>query len=219
MTKKTVATIDAQDTRIGPEGPHSSRQRTAGVIASIAAPVWLAMLVVEFRFGLFPDAATGAGEVANQLGFYIAMIGYAAALALLWGSPVTGAGWFAKFAPLLAASGLAVLVAAGVLTLGTGHQDSWLFPIGGLAMMLGHLLTGIVLAWRGHLRGWHRAAAIAWALSPIVTTAFELSGTGSNFLAEVLWPVTWLALGFALIQDAQSRSGQGSTRARVSRRT
>jgi len=201
MKSTTRVTVDVSSSL--PHAPTSrpSLQRNAGVVAVAAAVLFFVNSLVEFRYGLF-DGATGGAATANQIGFSIALLGWATALVLLMRARLAARGGFAVVAFSLQAAGLTALVVANVMLLGSGSQDSILYPLGGLAQILGGLLGGIALALPGRLGGWHRFAALAFGVVPL-GVAFVLMDS-QNLPVESLMPAAWAVLGAALIQDART---------------
>lgn len=201
MQQSTTPTAPANDAAT------ESRPRTqawAGAVAVTAALLFIANLVLEYRYDLFPDQNPGAANTANQVGFTLAMLGWAGALALLLHARLAARGRFAAVAITILTIGLLALVAANLTTLGSGSQDSALYPVGGLAQLLGVLLTGIALARKDRLHGWDRAAAITFSLAYLAVfgaTFLTLDGE-PTFAVEMLMPLAWAALGAALIHDS-----------------
>lgn len=175
-------------------------QRRAGAIAIGSGALFLTMSLVEWAFGLYPGAGTGAAFVANQLGFSLAMAGQVTAIVLLLTARHAARGTFALIAGTLQALGITALIAASLADLGAGTQESWLYPVGGMANMLGGLLLGIALALPGRLTIWRRWAAIAFAVVPAFIVTPVLIAT-ENVLVESLLPLVWTLLGAALISD------------------
>ena len=188
--------------------PALSRSRTqarAGAIAIAAALLFMACLVIEYRYGLFPDQNLGAANTANQIGFTLALLGWAGALVLLLRARLAARGRFATAAVTILVFGLLALVAANLITTGSGSQDSPLYPIGGLAQLLGVVLTGIALARQDRLHGWDRLAPVFFALAYLAffaATFLVLDGE-PIFTVELLFPLSWIALGGALIHDSR----------------
>jgi hypothetical protein len=177
-------------------------RRRAGWVAAASAVIWFTTLVIEHRYGLFPDQRTGPAVIATQLLFFGGMLGWAAALViLLRGRAVRGR--FAKFALGLQCAGLLGLVAAGLLTLNSGNQDSAVFPVAGLAMILGGILTGIALFVGRALPG--RVRWVGLAYSGLVL-AFLLGGTPPTPASESMLPLAWLVLGVALLATSGQRN-------------
>lgn len=169
-------------------------RRRAGSLAAVSAIVWFTSLAIEHRFGLFPDQETGGAVVATQITFFAGMLGWAAALVmLLRGNAVRGR--FATFALGLQCLGLLGLVAMGLMTLGSGSQDSPIFPIAGLSMILGGVLTGIALFLRRVPPG---AARFAGLLFTALMLIFMFGGVPPTFISESMLPLAWFILGGAL---------------------
>lgn len=180
-------------------------RRRAGWTAAIYAVTWWATLAVEHLFGLFPDQTTGGPVIATQLLFFAGMLGWAAALMLLLGGHLV-TGRFAVAAASLQAAGLFGLVTMGLLTLGTGRQDSPVFAIAGLSMILGGVLTGIALYTGNALPGRSRYVGLAYSTA---MAAFLLLGTPPTLLSESMLPLAWLVLGLTLLAvTRQADSGR-----------
>ena len=72
-------------------GAGAGTRRRAGWVAAVSAVAWFTTLVIEHRYGLFPDQRTGPAVIVTQLAFFAGMLGWAAALVmLLSGRVVTG---------------------------------------------------------------------------------------------------------------------------------
>jgi hypothetical protein len=173
-------------------------------VASTSAVLWFTTLVIEHHYGLFPDQQTGPAVIITQLLFLAGMLGWAAALVtLLRGRVVSGR--FGRFALGLQCAGLLGLVAAALVTLNSGNQDSPIFPIAGLSMILGGILTGIALFTRRALPG--RARWVGLAYSGLVL-AFLLGGIPPTFASESMLPLAWLVLGVTLAATAGQRPSE-----------
>ena len=177
-------------------------RRRAGWVAATSSVLWFTTLVIEHRYGLFPDEKTGAAVIVTQLAFFAGMLGWAAALVILLRGRVVS-GRFGTFALGLQCAGLLVLVAASLVTLNSGNQDSAVFPVAGLSMVLGGILTGIALFTGRALPG--RARWVGPAYSGLVL-AFLLGGIPPTFASESMLPLAWLVLGVALLATSGQRS-------------
>ena len=190
---------------LAPAPSRPSTQAWAGAVAIGAALLFLANLVLEYRYGLFPDQNLGAASTANQVGFALALLGWAGSLVLLLRARLAARGRFTTAAVCVLILGLLALLAANLTTLGSGGQDSLLYPVGGLAQLLGVVLTGIALARNDRLHGWDRVAAVFFALAYLALFAatFLLLDGEPTFAVEMLLPLSWIALGGALIHDSR----------------
>lgn len=179
-------------------------RRRAGWIAATSAVIWFSTLVVEHRYGLFPDQRTGPAVIVTQLMFFAGMLGWAAALVmLLRGRVVTSR--FGKFALGLQCAGLLGLVAAALVTLNSGNQDSPIFPIAGLSMILGGILTGIALVTGRALPGRARWGGLGFSG---LVLAFLLGGIPPTIASESMLPMAWLMLGVSLVATAGQRPSE-----------
>jgi hypothetical protein len=190
---------------LAPAPSRPSTQAWAGAVAIGAALLFLADLVIEYRYGLFPGQNPGAASTANQIGFTLALLGWAVALVLLLRARLAARGRFATVAIIILTVGLLALVTANLTTLGSGTQDSLLYPIGGLAQLLGVVLTGIALARKDRLHSWDRLAAVLFALAYLALFAatFLVLDGEPTFAVEMLFPLSWITLGAALIHDSR----------------
>jgi len=195
-----------------PAPSRPSTQARAGAVAIGAALLFLANLVLEYRYGLFPDQDLGAAGTANQTGFALALLGWALSLVLLLRARLASRGRFTSVAVSILILGLLGLVAANLTTLGSGGQDSLLYPIGGLAQLLGVVLTGIALTRNHRLHGWDRVAAAFFALAYLALFAatFLVLDGEPTFTVEMLFPLSWIALGGALIHDSRRHTPVGA---------
>ena len=153
--------------------PRTSRERqasglnpaTAGAVGVLAGLLWLAALLVEYRFDLFPPGQ-GPAYVADQLVFAVAILCYVIALLGLWQSGAAGHGRGARTVVAVWAFGW-VLVLLG-LVMGLLAPDFLLRQVlpavGGLLTAIFSLVAGILVARAGVWRGWPRWTPLAVAL-------------------------------------------------------
>ena len=97
-------------------------------------------LIVEYRYGLFPPAS-GPLAVANQLGFFVGMIGLLIMLIGLWRARAAGEGRFGRLALGLFIAAWATLILGGFISLFT-DAGLILQPIGGLGGLFGRVADG-----------------------------------------------------------------------------
>ena len=192
----------SRNSRSGAGAGTGDTRRRAGWLAAASAVVWFTTLVVEHRYGLFPDQRTGAAVIVTQLLFFAGMLGWAAALVMLLRGRVVS-GRFGTFALGLQCAGLVALVTMGLVTLGSGSQDSPVFPIAGLSMVLGGVLTGIALFAGRALPGGARWVGLVFSA---LILGFLLGGAPPTFASESMLPLAWLVLGGALVATADQRT-------------
>lgn len=97
-------------------------------------------LIVEYRYDLFPPAS-GPLFVANQLGFFVGMIGLLIMLIGLWRARAAGEGRFGRLALGLFIAAWATLILGGFISLFT-DAGLILQPIGGLGGLFGRVADG-----------------------------------------------------------------------------
>jgi hypothetical protein len=197
----------------GSEGPPAPEDRPlrppVGYVGIASGLLFLAMLVWEYSFhdysyGVLSGADVTTHSVLNQIGFTIALAGYAVLAFRLLACGATGRGLSGRVAVVAFAAGFAVLAVADVLDLlGIGNADSSpLLPIGGLLQTLGGLAVGIMVAlarsWRGWQRWWPLILAVYW-LTGMFLPLF--AGVEPDFPREALWSITVAFLGLAVLTD------------------
>lgn len=173
-----------------------SNARRFDALGMFGALFFVVNLLIEYRYDLFPPG-TGWLFVANQLGFYAAMICLLLMLVGVWQDGAAGSGWLGRSVLGLFMFGLATLVVGGFIMLFNGNADLILFPIGGISMMLGSLLTGIAVIFARQWYGWQRFAPLVLGLFQPVTSM--ISGTiEPTLLNESLWMLAWFLVALAL---------------------
>jgi hypothetical protein len=144
------------------------------------AAMWILSIIVQNALGLEPPDGEGPLFIANQLLAFAAMAAIAFGfLGIYWGGGVTGR--FGNISTGMVALGYALIITGGIFVLFLGKNESpifILFPIGGLLMDLGVLLTGIGVARAGNWNGWQR-----WM--PLVYAAFLWLAIEVPFIAGV----------------------------------
>lgn len=152
-------------------------------------------LIVEYRYDLFPPAV-GPLAVANQLGFFVGMIGLLIMLIGLWRARAAGDGRFGRIALGLFITTWAILILGGFLALFTSLAEI-LQPIGGLGGLLGSLLTGIAVVLARRWTGWQRFAPLAQGV--FIPAMMIIRGTfDPTFIIEAIWMGLWFLTSLAL---------------------
>ncbi len=161
-------------------------------------------LIVEYRYDLFPPAS-GPLAVANQLGFFVGMIGLLIMLIGLWRTRAAGEGRFGRLALGLFIAAWATLILGGFISL---FSDAGLIlqPVGGLGGLLGALLTGIAVVLARRWTGWQRFAPLAQGL--FMPATMIIRGTfDPTFIIEAVWMGLWFLTSLALLtQHAQPQA-------------
>jgi hypothetical protein len=144
---------------------NSTLAHKAALAGMAGAVIWILGIIVEYAFGLQPSGAEGLLFVANQLMFYVAMAAIAFGyLGIYWGSGVGSR--FGRISTGMVALGYLLLIIASIFGLFMDEGDSplfILFPIGGMMMALGVLLTGIAAARAANWTGWQRWMPLIYA--------------------------------------------------------
>jgi hypothetical protein len=163
----------------------STLARKAAVAGMAGAVLWIIATIWGYASG--PQAPEeGAMYVARQLLYFAAMAGIAVGfLGILWGNGINGR--FGKISTGMVALGYLLLIVVSFFQLFPSNEDSpifILFPIGGLLMALGVLLTGIGVARAGSWRGWQRwmpliYAAFLWLAIQVPLIAGVNDGPGT----------------------------------------
>jgi hypothetical protein len=170
--------------------------RRLGVIGMAGALLYVANLLVEYRYDLFPPGA-GVLYTANQLGFYTAMALLLLLLVGLWRVRATGDSKLGRLSLGLFIAGWAALIVGGFIMLATGTDEIILFPLGGMAQLLGALLTGIAVARAGRWQGWQRFTPLALGLFNPLVAAIRAT-IEPTLPIEVTWMALWFLVALAL---------------------
>jgi hypothetical protein len=168
--------------------------RRAGMAGIAGAVLWIIGIIWEYGLGLQPPGE-GPMFVANQLLFLMAMAGIAVGyLGVLWGNGISGR--FGKISTGMVALGYLLLIVVSFLQLFLTNEESpifILFPIGGLLMAFGVLMTGIGVARAGSWSGWQRWMPLVYAIFfwlvlqiPLIT---GVTPDGPGMAAEILWGI------------------------------
>jgi hypothetical protein len=178
----------------------TTRARVSGMIGMVSAGLWLVALWLEYRYHLQPPGDGSPMYLADQVIFFIALIGYLTVLLGLWGSSAAGDGIFAKISVGIFIAGLASLVVAQVVQLLTNNPDFFLFPVGGICQLVGGLLTGIAVVTARRWDGWQRFAPMLQGLFYLIALFIPLaiSNQSPTPLGESLWQITWFITSLAL---------------------
>ena len=145
---------------------NTARAHRAGLAGMAGAALWILAIIVEYAFGLQAPDAKGPLFIANELMFFVAMAAIAFGfLGIYWGR---GMGYrFGKISTGMVALGYLLLIVVSFISLFLGDGESPIFvfyPIGGMMMAFGVLLTGIGVAQAGSWSGWQRWMPLVYAV-------------------------------------------------------
>lgn len=179
------------------------RIRGAGWVLIGAGLLWAVAIFIEYRFNLKPPNH-GTLYAIDQGMFFVAQLGYVIGIAGLMWAHAAGERWFGKLALGLFAFGWIVLVVAAPLAWITRNNNLPLFPIGGLAAMLGGLLAGVAVVAAGRWHGWQRFIVLIYALYYLFALLLPLfiASQGPTLITEAVWGLAWVPIGVALVSQA-----------------
>jgi len=145
---------------------NTSLARKAGIVGMVGAVLWAIANVLEVSFNLFPPGGSGPLYVSNQVLALVALAAIAVGiLGIIWGGGVSGR--FGKIAVWIFSLGHILIIVGGLMALFTHADDSPIFivfPIGGLMMDVGALLTGIAVIKDRRWDGWQRVMPLIYAI-------------------------------------------------------
>jgi hypothetical protein len=175
----------------------------AGAVLIGAGLLWALAILIEYRFSLKPPNH-GTLYAIDQGMFFVAQLGYVTGITGLMWARAAGDGWFGKAALGLFAFGWIVLVVAQPLAWLTRNNNLPLFPLGGLAAMLGGLLAGVAVVVARRWTGWQRFSVLIYSLYYLLALLLPLliANHGPTFVTEFLWGLAWLPVGMALVSQA-----------------
>lgn len=177
----------------------SDRSSHAGQILIGAGLLWAIAIFIEYHYSLKPPNH-GVLYAIDQGMFFIAEAGYVIGIfGLIW-AKAAGNGRFGKFALGLFALGWIVLLVAAPLAWITRDNNLPLFPVGGLAAMLGGLLAGTAVVIAHRWTGWRRYSVLFYALYYLLVMLLPLFvlRQGPTLVTESIWGLAWLPMGVAL---------------------
>lgn len=179
------------------------RIRGAGWMLIGAGLLWVVAILIEYRFSLKPPNH-GTLYAVDQGMFFLAQVGYVIGIAGLMWAHAAGDGWFGKLALGLFAFGWVVLLVAAPLAWITRNNNLPLFPIGGLAAMLGSLLAGVAVVVARRWHGWQRFTVLFYALYYLCALLLPLfiANQGPTLITESVWGLAWVPIGVALVSQA-----------------
>lgn len=179
---------------------NTDRIRRTGQALITAGLLWAVAIVIEYRFSLKPQGH-GTLYYIDQSMFFMAQAGYITGIfGLIW-AHAAGNGWFGKMSLGLFAFGWIVLLVAEPLAWITRDNNLPLFPIGGLAAMLGGLLAGVAVVVAQRWNGWQRFSVLFYGLYYFLVMLLPLfiAHQGPTLITESLWGLAWLPMGIALV--------------------
>lgn len=173
--------------------------------------LWLLTLIAEYSLGLQPPAGEGPLYVINQLLAFLALIGIA--LGYLGIRAAGGVkGKMGGAGVWMAAIGYFLIVLAGIFALILRTDDSpifLLFPLGGLLMDLGVLLTGIAVVRTAEWSGWRRFMPLLYAayfwLAIEIPFMLEAFPDGPGFVLETPQALGLIGVGLATWLESGQR--------------
>ncbi|GAC1452014.1 MAG: hypothetical protein PVSMB4_12220 [Ktedonobacterales bacterium] len=179
------------------------RIRGAGWMLIGAGLLWAVAILIKHRFSLKPPNH-GTLYAVDQGMFFLAQVGYVIGIAGLMWAHAAGDGWFGKLALGLFAFGWVVLLVAAPLAWITRNNNLPLFPIGGLAAMLGGLLAGVAVVVARRWHGWQRFTVLFYALYYLCALLLPLfiANQGPTLITESVWGLAWVPIGVALVRQA-----------------
>jgi hypothetical protein len=189
----------------------NNRVQMAGLIGMAGAVVWIISLVLEYSLGLEPPGGSGPLYVINQILALVGLAGIGVGIVgIRWGGGV--AGRFGLFAVWMFALGYTLIIVGGIMALFTGSDDSplfVLFPIGGLMMDVGALLTGVAVIVAKGWSGWPRVmpmiyAAYLW-LAISIPFAMGFFPDGPGFVPETFQGIGLFMVALAVYTAPRQR--------------
>lgn len=190
-----------------------------GLVLIGAGMLWAVAILIEYRFGLKPPNH-GNLYAVDQGTFFVAQLGYVTGIIGLMRARAAGDGWLGKAALGLFAFGWIVLVVAQLLAWVTRDNNLPLFPIGGLAAMLGGLLAGAAVVAARRWTGWQRFSVLVYALYYLCALLLPLfiAHHGPTLITESLWGLAWLPIGVALASQTHTSRAHIAASVRVENR-
>lgn len=190
-----------------------------GLVLIGAGMLWAVAILIEYRFGLKPPNH-GNLYAVDQGMFFVAQLGYVTGIIGLMRARAAGDGWLGKAALGLFAFGWIVLVVAQLLAWVTRDNNLPLFPIGGLAAMLGGLLAGAAVVAARRWTGWQRFSVLVYALYYLCALLLPLfiAHHGPTLITESLWGLAWLPIGVALASQTHMSRAHIAASVRVENR-
>ena len=170
--------------------------------------LWLLTLIAEYSLGLQPPAGEGPLYVINQLLAFLALVGIA--LGYLGIRAVGGAkGKLGSTGVWMTAIGYFLIVLAGFFALALRTDDSpifLLFPLGGLLMDVGVLLTGIAVVRTKKWSSWRRFMPLIYAaylwLAIEIPFILGVFPDGPGFALEMGQVLGLIGVGLATWQES-----------------
>ena len=195
----------------------NNRAQLAAMAGMAGSVLWIISLTLEYSLGLEPPSGSGPLYVATQILAFVGLAGLGIGiLGIDWGGGIKGR--FGLLSVRLFTLGYALIILGGVLALFLGDDDSpmfIIFPIGGLMIDLGALLTGIAVATAKRWSGWQRLmpaiyAAYLW-LAISIPFALGFLPDGPGFVLEIFQGVGLFLVGLAVYTTQQQTKSMTST--------
>jgi len=145
---------------------NTSLARKAGIVGMTGAVLWAIVNALEVSFNLFPPDGSGPLYVTNQILALVALAAIAwGILGIIWGSGVSGR--FGRIVVWIFSIGHVLIIVGGIMALIVHADDTPIFivfPIGGLMMDVGALLTAIAVIKDKRWDGWQRFMPLIYAI-------------------------------------------------------
>ncbi len=183
--------------------------RAAALTGMASAILWLVAITIEYAFHLQQPGDGSLLYYLDQLLFFIATLGYVILLLGLRQGKAAGAGVFGKISLGICIAGLVALLIAQIVSTLTHNPNFFLFPIGGMLLMLGGLLTGIAVVTARRWSGWQRfAPLLQWLYYLVLMLSLVIHNQPPTQLGESIWQVTWFITSLALYTKTRDRAIQ-----------
>ena len=174
-----------------------NRIRLAGLSCIAGAVLFQVSLFIEYGFDLQPPG-NGTLFWVNQAMFQIAIVGFVIGIVGMMWDRAADDGWFGKASLGLFALGWVVIIAATIGSMVTGN-DSWLFPVGGLAITIGSLLSGVAVVVAHRWQDWRRWTVLIFALYYLaLLLLLAIADFEPILISESLMVLAWLLIGLAV---------------------
>jgi hypothetical protein len=184
-----------------------TRIRLAGIGAIAGGLLWSASIVVQQGFS-YQKPSSGTGYYVVQVLAMLAFAGFLIGVRGLSWSRAVGTWSFGRRSLQAFEVGLVLLILACISILITGSDESPLFPLGGLIIAVGSVLTGVAVVRTAVLPGWRHFAPLLVSLYYVFGMVIPIivSSDNGDIAPEIVWGVTWVILGLAYLVPTTVRS-------------
>ena len=193
----------------------ATRIRLAGSGAIVGGLLWSACIALEHRFSYMHNS-DGAGYYMVTALATLACIGFLVAVQGLAWSRATGAGRFGRRSLRAFQAGLLLLILGGIGILITRSDESALYPLGALVIIVAGVSTGVAVMRAEVLSGWRRFTPLLVSLyflfGMVIPIAATPGDSGAPAPLEFTWGITWVVLGLAFVLPSRRESTAPQTR-------